>query len=374
MSNRLKEVFSAHEVNIEGKINFNDAESSAKFADAYNFVYENGTAVEINGVLNMCINIKNDELNIPLTIENIKKTIIEPSIDKIPLVVMTKLGKREIDFMSLQTKSEIILETKDDEIVFLKLLYNKETHHQSFTWRLQFDRAKNIQEISDSLCTTLAVIKKLFESKDKGLLFIHDNSSITLDEMKSSLRLNKDFFDKLVCLEKELNIKFLPSEINSINEYVRDVEELFLLLVKKKIIRLNAKLTATESTGITLGTNGVAPNIGEDIALTFKQERIYTIFDHEITIYTANYLSNAIITKIINNDKNIKILYGDVDSKPMYISFSGFKTEAEAMYAMENIMQKRKEYENALTVDTHYKIAIDDLTNVDDESDFACEC
>lgn len=67
-------------------------------------------------------------------------------------------------------------------------------------------------------------------------------------------------------------------------------------------------------------------------------------------------VSNAIVKKIerIENNKET-ILYGDEDSRPMYISYRGFKTENEAKKEMEKIMHHKQLYVDALTVSDYIK-------------------
>ena len=48
-------------------------------------------------------------------------------------------------------------------------------------------------------------------------------------------------------------------------------------------------------------------------------------------------------------DGTVKILYGDTDSKPMYVSFSAFETSEEARQELDVIMQHEEIYNNALT-------------------------
>ena len=49
------------------------------------------------------------------------------------------------------------------------------------------------------------------------------------------------------------------------------------------------------------------------------------------------------------DDGTVKILYGDTDSKPMYISFSAFKTSQEAKRELDTILEHDEIYVNALT-------------------------
>ena len=60
-------------------------------------------------------------------------------------------------------------------------------------------------------------------------------------------------------------------------------------------------------------------------------------------------MGNAIIKEINEaSDGEIKILYGSEESRPMYISYMGFKTEEKE--EMKEIMNHNEDYMNALTV------------------------
>ena len=54
-----------------------------------------------------------------------------------------------------------------------------------------------------------------------------------------------------------------------------------------------------------------------------------------------------------NDDGTLKILYGDTDSKPMYISFSAFETIEEAKQELDAISQRIGIYTNAQTSNTY---------------------
>lgn len=61
-------------------------------------------------------------------------------------------------------------------------------------------------------------------------------------------------------------------------------------------------------------------------------------------------LINALVKDIQKSDDGtVQILYGDTDSKPMYISFSAFETVEEAKHEENTILQHDEIYVNALT-------------------------
>ena len=122
-----------------------------------------------------------------------------------------------------------------------------------------------------------------------------------------------------------LALSISPSLLNDLpREEQQDIDELYLLLCEKKVVRLNAKLTSTNLTSVAM--------------------------NHTDTPLTANLLVNALVKDIQEcDDGTVKILYGDTDSKPMYISFSAFKTKEEAEQEGDNILQHDEVYINALT-------------------------
>lgn len=357
MSNKLKAVFSNQMFELGGNIQFIDYDSYCKFLDALQLVYENGQTVEVDGVSAINTKIKDGELEYTHALDmNISQVLVGPSIESVPLNVITEDGERIANFRRYQTNSKVIFETGEDEIVFLRLSLLKGTPNINFSYRMQLNKAKCAKEISESLHIALAVIDRLFKKDIKEGPNISNTDITTLSGMKRSFQITRLFFDKLVCLENELDIKFDPSKIDTIDDNIIDVEELFLLLIEKKIVRLNAKLTSTESTGITFEADAAVPELGAEIDITFIGERIYSIYGQDIHVYTANLLSNTVITEIQVHDNNVKkVLYGDTDSKPMYISFSGFKTVHEAKQACKEILPHKVKYAGALTVNEYYK-------------------
>ena len=91
-------------------------------------------------------------------------------------------------------------------------------------------------------------------------------------------------------------------------------------------------------------------SIGGKIALTFLSTIEFNFLKQTVTLHTANLLVNALVKDIQEcDDGTVKILYGDTDRKPMYISFSAFKTKEEAEQEGDNILQHDEVYINALT-------------------------
>jgi hypothetical protein len=133
-------------------------------------------------------------------------------------------------------------------------------------------------------------------------------------------------------------------------EEQQDIDELYLLLCEKKVVHLNAKLTSTNSTSVVMNHADTPLNIGSKIALTFLSTIEFSFLKQTVTLHTANLLVNALVKDIQEcDDGTVKILYGDTDSKPMYIAFSAFATKEEAEREMNSILQHDEVYISALT-------------------------
>ena len=148
-----------------------------------------------------------------------------------------------------------------------------------------------------------------------------------------------------------LALSISPSLLNDLpREEQQDIDELYLLLCEKKVVRLNAKPTSTNLTSVAMNHTDTPLSIGGKIALTFLSTIEFNFLKQTVTLHTANLLVNALVKDIQEcDDGTVKILYGDTDSKPMYISFSAFKTKEEAEQEGDNILQHDEVYINALT-------------------------
>ena len=76
--------------------------------------------------------------------------------------------------------------------------------------------------------------------------------------------------------------------------------------------------------------------VGTALDLTFVKRKVFYLWGKNIEIYTSNLLTNAIVKEIIEFENGTtRISYGEEDSRPMFISYKGFKTEKEAENEMK---------------------------------------
>lgn len=158
-------------------------------------------------------------------------------------------------------------------------------------------------------------------------------------------------------IENELGLSISTSLLNELpQEEQQDIDELYLFLCKKQVVRLNAKLTSIDSKSIDMKHSNNPLNIGSKIVLTFLSTIEFRFLKQTVLLHTTNLLVNAFVKDIQEcSEGKVKILYGDTDSKPMYIAFSAFKTEQETKQEADSILQHDKIYINAMTSNTYIK-------------------
>lgn len=347
MANKLKHIFSNKMFDLSGKIQFKDNEAHRKFLEALKIVQDEGREVEVEGIASLRTGLKDGKMEYPVDErEGFDQFIITPSTEDVPFEVDTEYGKKTVLLKRLQTTDKVILRTEKKEIVYLEIAFLKKSRENTFTYRMQPQQAANISDIIESYGTTLAFINMLFSNESEQV-----EPEEFISNMKKRFENLEAFFKRLHSIEQEFQITVNPADLNDTVEDAEDVNELYVLLVQKKIVRLNARLNATDATKIVMKQPARELEIGSQIDLTFQGNPEYTIYGQKIEIHTANLLSNAVVKEIVDGeDGAVKILYGDTDSQPMYISFSGYKTAEEAQREVKSIMKHKERYAGALTV------------------------
>lgn len=354
MHNKLRNMFSDNMPEVFSKLQFENSKNRAEFQKAMESVYNEGRVAEINGGVKLNIYIGDGEAMYPHIInQHVEKLTIHPNITKIPITVNTVYGEKTICFKANKTSMGVHLETESDAIVFVEVNFLEENGTVNFKIKIQHEYANSMKDLAKSLYATISILKQWFESDNE---LDRDDSLKDWVKIKKIFQLSYSFFYKLSAIEEVLQLSFNPKQLDSTENNMLEVEELYLFLIKKIPVRLNAKLTASESTKFTLKNSIKNLEIGSNLDIAFVNATEYMIFDQKISIYTANLLTNAIVKEIVSEEKGtITVLYGDTDSRPMYISCTGFLTEKEAKAEIDEIVGRKEEYEKALTIDRYFK-------------------
>lgn len=350
MGNKLKEMFSDDIYAINGQLKFEDNAALKEFVKALKIVEEEGRAVPVEGVKSISTKISSNSANYPVSEhKNISNVTLYPAVDTVEYKIQVENEERKILFYRSERKNEIVLETGKQEVVYFQMIYTKESKGLKINYKVQFNHANTIEEVLYSFSSAVALVSTLFvpdapnsDEEDKRVF------QALFEYFKNS----EAFFRRLRMVESELDLTIVPHRLDNMSlEEAQCVDEIYLLLCKKKVIRLNAKITPHEASVVMHPDRPKDLEVGDRIGITFFEQMEYSFLGEKISLHTANLISDAIIKEIKKEEKedSITVIYGDTDSRPMYISFTAFKTFEEAKYEREHIMKDReKEYVNAL--------------------------
>ena len=355
MPNKVRDIFSDEKFNISSTLHFSDTEACKNFLSALETVYNEGRVVLVEGVTSIAGAVGHMGSNFPLEEHaDIGGFLVGPVTEPIPVTLSVNGEEKTITMLRSQTKEKVVLRSQPNSIVVFEFTCpnSKNVCTVSYNYKVQFENAKNVEEVADSFSIADAILTSL-NGQEKNTPT--ENSNVSISDVREYFRFYKTFFKHLSAIESKLAISISPSMLNELPcEEQRDIDELYLLLCDKKVVRSNAKLISIDSSEEPINLEKTPLSIGQKIALTFLHNIEFKFLGQTVILYTANLLINAFVKDIQKNDDGtLKILYGDTDSKPMYISFSAFETIEEAKQELDAISQRIGIYTNAQTSNTY---------------------
>ena len=351
MVNKLKDIFSNNLVDMGGNVRFKNLEAQQNFFDALDIVWEQGKTVEVDGISSVSTHVKSGKYIYPfLEANKVDRFIVGPSVESVPISLDTEIGKKTLQLKRFHTAKEIVLETDSKAIVYIKMRLNKLTKENTFYYRVQPEQANSIQEIVENYILIIAFMNYLFKDNESNAQeednMIHKSKKYFIGAL--------DFYQRLHEVERELDLHFFPKVQNENCDDEAEFEQLYGLLYENKAFRINKKISMDEGINLTK-LNDMNLTIGSKLNMVFNGNISFNIYGQNISLYTANLLTNAVVKEIKKEDGNIKVLCDDTDSEPMYISFTGFKLEIERDYETEILMGKIDKYINAITIDEYLR-------------------
>lgn len=356
MANKMKSIFSHDAIEKRQNIEWKNNEVYKCFSQAVQEAYKSGEWETVEGEVIGQIVAKIGNSFYPISE---KKELTELKIRLTPQVVPIplKAQNEEIYADFYYAKDKIIIESANKVIELKITLFQDDTVNVEY--KCFFNKVKETNDIVKSFDSTIAILNYIFKEDDVSNVEKNDDL-MKVKDLINQFQNSQVFWERMDELEKFLGQKFDLSQIEISDDTLNLVEQLYYLLVKKKIIRLAAKLSNGKLEGIkTKGTNDSFKE-GDSFSMTFFNSSEYTLAGKKIKVYTVNYLSDAIIKEIHKDGEEIvEVIYGDLDVSPMYISFTGFLEDADAKKEYNRINgsdERRKEYQNALPLSEYMKM------------------
>ena len=212
----------------------------------------------------------------------------------------------------------------------------------------------SVGEIAYDFESAFAFISTLFPKTDyepKG------ENEISLSQVLLYFQVYGQFFRRLQAVENELEMSINPEKLNNLTrEDQHDIDEVYLLLCKKQILRRKMKLHSMDSISIPMIDRQPVMKVGSKILLSYSSEIIFSFLGEEKKLFGANQITNAVVTDIQQeSDGSSKILYGDTDDEPMHIAYSAFKTAQEAQEELKTMLEHENDYIAAKTYSDYAK-------------------
>lgn len=348
MANRIKEIFTDKMYQLTGRIRFKDANAYNSFHNAIEVSQHEQRFVPVDGIASISTAINLPGSQFPLEEhENISKLTVGPVAELITVPLTLDPEKNTISLFRSKSNNKTTLYTTPDSVVSLQFIFDFTKKTLSLSYKPQFENATDLEALINNLYLLSLLLKQFFNDESEPV----NSDTISITDIKNLFDSTVLFLKRLHQIECELKLSFSPSLIATLtDEDKAEIDELYLLLCKKLILRLNAKLTSTEATSATFRPDTQFPTVGSKIILTYVSTIEYQFLNNTINLYTANLLANAIVKAIKHNDDGSAIvLYGDTDSDPMYISFSAFTEESDAQQESNSIKEHIKAYTDAKT-------------------------
>ena len=355
MANRIRDIFSDDRFSINGKIRFQNEGAYKNFLSALEMVRAEEVMVPVEGVVSISTNIEQSGMVFPLPDhKNITRFVVATNTESITVSVTFNQEERKITLYRTKLKDKITVRSKKDSVIDLLLEYMVEEEKSKFTYKVHLENATSVGEIAYDFESAFAFISTLFsktEYEPKG------ENGISLSQVLWYFQVYGQFFRRLQAVENELEMSINPEKLNNLTrEDQHDIDEVYLLLCKKQILRRKMKLHSMDSISIPMIDRQPVMKVGNKILLSYSSEIIFSFLGEEKKLFGANQITNAVVTDIQQeSDGSSKILYGDTDDEPMYIAYSAFKTSLEAQEELKTMFEHENDYIVAKTYSDYAK-------------------
>lgn len=352
MSNKLRDIFTKKPLERKIRLDFFDEEGYYKFIEGIEKVGKEGCPVEIEGVKAIHDIVGNGAVNyLDVSEERIVKSFLYPSCEPITIKINTDYGEKEVVLDRIILKNGFLIKTSIGNIVELYLKSNNQNDEIKFGYSINVKNADSIKNLKHNIATTLAFCKYLFKNEDKLKKVQADEESQVetikgvIDFFSNSLRL----YEHLDIINDEFGLEIVPSDFGDSNNF-EDVEELYYSLSGVPIRSIES-FSSLKSEVKDINIKNKDELVGTVVNLTFSGKVTYDILGHEVSLYSANYLCNAVVADFeeIDDDRGT-ILLEPEKGKTMYFSYTAYKTVGEVNEGMKEIINKRSDYYNAPTI------------------------
>lgn len=353
MANKLKDNFSNKPFELNVKLDFNDKNKSAAFDKALASLESEGRTIRVGGEASIEMSIKDGNNLYPYNPNgsNIESIVVSPFKEKIEILLeKDNYEGRKMTLLYWHTNNKIILESVYNASIYIKIEFIAGTNKTNFTLEQQPNNAKKIYDIIEDYKDSIMFLDNIFINQDTNVDNVEESDDfLKINDMRKAISNTCSLYLKLFNIENRMNLSFNPEKIVNNNKLYETIEEIYSLIIDKKIIRMRNAIKDFQIKEVSIIEKDL--EVGQCTSLTFIDKVEYELLGEKIIVYTANALFNAEITGVNKYDNKIQsVKYKNSEINPMFISFSGFLTSEDALNEQNLIIQKITEYKKAKTL------------------------
>lgn len=352
MPNKLRDIFTKKPLERKTRFEFFDEAGYVSFIEGLKKVGAEGCPVEVKGVKAVHNTVGNGTVNYSDECETeIVKSFICPYSESLVVKLNTEFGEEELCLNRIHINNGFLIKVSIGEVINFTLKSNLQVYETTFSYKTNLKNAKTVNDLKRNMASACAFCRYIFKNENElKRITTDDETQITnikgvLDHFDNSLRI----FKHLDYINERFKLNILPSEFNESNNY-EDVEELYYAL-KGAPIRSTESFSSLKSGVREIDVEKKDDILGMAVNLTFPGTVTYDILGREVTLYSANFLCNAVVAEFEENgeDRGTVMLKPGAD-KSMYMSYTVYETPEEVNKGLKEILNRRDEYYNAPTI------------------------
>ena len=146
------------------------------------------------------------------------------------------------------------------------------------------------------------------------------------------------FWEKVLEIEKYLNVSFVPPAEDIDYETICLVEQLYQSFIFNRPTRELKRVNSITGTWVADGSVKPEDCIGQHLFFSFDGESKINLFGVELNLYCIIGQCNAVVTDYVVNEDKYTMAFGDLDQdKPLFSAVLYFKDETSMKACRDNV-------------------------------------
>lgn len=237
-------------------------------------------------------------------------------------------------------------ESDTNEPIVLTYFLNSSTETVRLTASLQLNNARTIQDIVDAVS-----IYNAFIDGNACMAGITMHRGAAISEENKFSEESIVFWEKVIELEKILNVSFVPPKNDIDYKTMCLIEQLYQSLINQKSTREAQRTTSISGNWTSDMDRQLDGRIGKKQFMFSTCEQKQKLLGVDLVVYLIAGQCNAVISKYTVNNGKYTIEFGDLDSdNPFFTAVRFFKTKDEMESIIKNNIPLEEEMLNAVAV------------------------